>query len=120
MRQLPTKILAVAAVALLAFLALLPLALVTSGWTALLLGVIGMCLLGLLLFVIREQRAASRAQTARLKAVEEAVRRRGVEQDNQIAETAARFDWIARRQAELLRSLSAAGDRADDSRRRDS
>lgn len=115
MRQLPKKILAVALVAGIAFLALLLVTLLTRSWAELLLGLIAIVAVSLLLVAIRgqrDQRAAAQALSKRLDEVSAQVG--GIvsrpamlsgSQDILIAEMASRFDWIARRQAELVRLL---------------
>lgn len=112
MQQLPRKILAVASVAVTAFIALLLVTLFTNSWAELLLGSIALVAVFLLLVAIRgqrDQRAAARALSERLDEV--AAQVGGIvsrpamltgSQDLLISEMASRFDWIARRQAELV------------------
>jgi hypothetical protein len=114
-RQLPKKILAVALVAGIAFIALLLVTLLTCSWAELLLGLIAIVAVSLLLVAIRgqrDQRVAAQALSERLDEVSAQVGRIASRpamlsgsQDILIAEMASRFDWIARRQAELVRLL---------------
>lgn len=115
MRELPTKIFAVAAVAGIGFVGLLVFTLLNGSWESLFLGVIALVVVGLLLVTIRgqrEQRAATRALSERMNEI--AAQMDGIvsrpallsgSQDELLAEMAARFDWIARRQAEVMRLL---------------
>lgn len=114
MRCWPKKILAVVAVAGIAFVALLGVTF-TGDWAMSLLGVMAFAVVVLLLVVIRGQwqlRAAMKALSERVDKV--ALQVDGIvsrpamlsgSQDQLIAEMAARFDWIARRQAEVVRLL---------------
>lgn len=115
MRELPAKILAVAAVAGIGFVGLLVSTLLNGSWESLFLGVIALVVVGLLLVTIRgqrEQRAATKALSERMNEI--AAQMDGIvsrpallsgSQDELLAEVAARFDWIARRQAEVVRLL---------------
>jgi hypothetical protein len=114
-RQLPKKILAAASVAGAAFFALLVVTLLTGSWADFFVGSISVVAILLLLAAIRgqrDQRAAAKALSERLDLV--AAQVGGIvsrpamlsgSQEQLIAEMASRFDWIARRQAELMRLL---------------
>jgi hypothetical protein len=115
MRRLPKTILAVVAVAGIAFMALLGVILLTGDWAMFLLGATSFASVVLLLVVIRGQwqhRGSMKALSERLDKtaahVDGLVSRPALlsgSQDQLIAEMAARFDWIARRQAEVVRLL---------------
>jgi hypothetical protein len=123
MRRLPKTILAVVAVAGVAIPALLGVTFLTGEWT--IFGATAFASVVLLLVVIGgqwHQRASMKALSERLDTV--AAQVDGIvsrpallsgSQDQLIAEMAARFDWIARRQAEMVRLLKDLDlDRDDD------
>ena len=123
MRRVSKKVLAVAAVAALAFLVLFIVVIVTGDWATLLIGVISLSLLALLVVMIRGQREQREMLKSLRGRVNEISRRlddmaggpvtEASSRDQQIAQTAARFDWIARRQAEIIRLLDQGGEEED-------
>lgn len=117
MRNLSAKVVGLVLVALLALLGLVVLAVVQGRWDALLVGVIGVAGVGVGVVVSQgrsEQAVRLKRVAAKLDVVVKGVSRledapvlRMAEgsQERQIAETAARFDWLARRHTEQAAAL---------------